>query len=66
MQRAGRQYYLTVVTAHRRILSAERRSIVLRTIVECHEVSMSLCVAVVMPDHVHFIVASIRNGHCRK
>ena len=55
LQKIDRSYFITFVTNARMVLSAAARDIVLSTIVAGHLRSYDLYVAVVMPDHVHFI-----------
>ena len=55
IQRWSRTYFITFVTRNRAILSANDRDIVLQTILSGHARSYDLYVAVIMPDHVHFI-----------
>jgi REP element-mobilizing transposase RayT len=54
-QNLGRTYFVTFATKDRWVLPPEARNIALRHVVFEHEWHVFLHVAVVMPDHVHFI-----------
>ena len=54
-QNLGRTYFVTFVTRGRWVLPEKARDIVLQHIITEHDWRMFLHVAVVMPDHVHFI-----------
>jgi len=54
-QNRDRTYFVTFATKRRWILPPEARDLVLHHVVKEHEWRMFLHVAVVMPDHAHFI-----------
>ena len=49
-------YFVTVSTRNRRVLSPESRTIVLNALRHFHGVRYELFAAVVMPDHIHFLL----------
>ncbi|WP_228060048.1 transposase [Plectonema radiosum] len=50
------KYFITFVTYERLELSLEARQIVLDACKFFHQKKYKLCTAVIMPDHVHFII----------
>ncbi|MBV9497686.1 MAG: transposase [Acidobacteria bacterium] len=58
-----RAYFVTFNTRRRWLLPPVARSIVLDAILAEHGVRMSLCSAIVMPEHVHFIAMPLPLSH---
>jgi len=55
--KSGRMYYVTFCTVRRECLSANARDVVLASCIHDHDVLCWIDCVVVMPDHVHLIVA---------
>ena len=65
-QNEGRTYFVTFATKGRWILLPEARDVVLQHVVLEHEWRIFLHVAVVMPDHVHFIGTPFPDSRWRR
>jgi REP element-mobilizing transposase RayT len=57
LQREHKNYFVTFCTKNRRVLDPKERDVVLREYVAQHSVSCWLHRVVVMPDHVHALMA---------
>src|SRR5207245_13287 len=56
LQKSGKTYFITFSTRRRYVLAPDARTIALNCCVHDHQVTYWLHVAVIMPDHVHFII----------
>jgi putative transposase len=59
LEKEGRTYFVTAVTRGRVVLPPAARDVVLACILHDHRVTCWLQVAVVMPDHAHWILTPI-------
>jgi len=60
IQKPERTYFVTFRT-HRHMLHSEARTIVLEACRHWHARKMNLCIAAVMPDHVHLLLTPFMN-----